>query len=338
MKRLLTITAVATLLLTSFAACSKDKEKDNDTQTTPAVTQQPGVSSNDNDLTMESDGYISLGGYFTKGNTNLVIYISDSGWNINGVTYSDGADTPLILNGSLTYNEPLDLVYAADGQELTFTFAEDSVTAVVNKGDTYKAFAGTYKRQTNTVAESESVVPKNGSVLETLGRIAVTYYVTAADGASSYTFDAASATFDNAFMTDFIVNYTNLFLSGNVNVYPEISTDYLCTTFEAAALDALLQNASAGTFTAKDLNLTGSEIVLKDNIYYVPCRGLYAGGVTSSYTDDNPASIAETLILEGTVVASDGTRSDFEMTLKTSANAKAGATGIQIDSVNYTVK
>lgn len=337
MKRLFTMTALATLFVFSFAACSKDKDKENNAQTSPAVTQQPGTSSEDNAFSAEGEGFIALGGYFTKDNTDLVIYISDGSWHVNGVMHNTGT-SPLILTGPLTYQEPLDLVYSSDGQELTFTFAENSVTAVAGKGDTYQAFAGTYQRQTDTIADSESVVPSEGSVLETLGRIAVTYYVTAADDASSYTFDAATATFDNAFMTDFIVNYTNLFLATDVAVYPEITTQYLCSTFEADTLDALLQNASAGSFTVRDLDLSESEIILKDGIYYVPCRGLYAGGISSSYTDSNPENIAETLLLEGTVVDINGKRSVFEMTIKTSANAAAGTTGIQLDSITYTQK
>lgn len=343
MKRFFTMMTLSAFLLLSFAACSKEKEKENNPTVSPAITQ-PDTSSENSNLSAEESGYIALGGYFTKDNTNLVIYISDSGWYVNGVVYTTDT-SPLILSGPLTYREPLDLVYSADNQELVFTFAENSVSVVADKGTAYQAFAGTYQRQTSTVADSESVIPAAGSVLETLGRIAATYYITITDGAldhtsdtASITFDTASAAFDNAFMTGFILNYTDLFLSSSVDAYPEIATEYLFSTFEADALDALLQNASAGSFTIQDLDLSESGIVLKDGVYYVPCRGLYAGGISSSYTDSNPGDIPETLILEGTIADRNGRHSVFEMTLKTSANTAAGATGIQLDSVTYVLK
>lgn len=336
MKRFLALVAISTLLFTA-GACSKDKAGD-DTQATPSVTGNAGGTLSPEDLEGSDVGFIALGGYFTGENTNLSVFISDSSLYVNAIHFSDNGAAPLILTGPLTYTEgTTDLVYEEGNDKLTFTFATDSVTVTVNKGSTYADFAGKFARTTDTVAETGSVVPKSGSALESVGRIALTLYLANAEGSASYSYDAAAAASDNAAMLKFISLYADLFLTGAAEPVPEVSDKYLCYGFAADDLNNLLLAATAGKFSVKELSVADSDIVLKDDTYYVPCPGTYAGGIASNYTEDNPEVIAENLLLEGSVVKTDGTRYDLEMILSTSSNKAAGTAGVQIDSATYKI-
>lgn len=331
MRRLFATTAIVTLMLTAFAGCSKGKEKDTETNATPTVSV-----TQDDYITVEDDGsYIALGGYFTRDNANLTIYIADSGWMINGVLFpEDDKTSTLVLNGPLTYTEGTDLVYDNGSDKLTFTFAEESVAVTADKGTTYSAFAGEYKRSEDTAA-SDSAIIKSGTTVELLGRIAAAYYVTTGDAATDFTLDLSATTFGNEFLCNFITAYTDLFLANQATVYPEVSTEYLCYAFSKADLDNVLLAATVGTYNASKLSTEGTDIVLKDGVYYVPCRGNYAGGLTGDVSDIE--SVDGQLVVNATVAKKDGSRHDVEMTLSVSENSKAGTAGVQVDSVSYKV-
>lgn len=334
MKRFIATTTIVTLMLASFAGCSKkEKEKENNTNGTPTVSTQENSSENKSDL---SGNYITLGGYFTRENVNLSIFISDTGWYVNGVLFPKEDSAAVILSAPLTYDQGTSLIYSENGEQLTFTFTEAAMTVTADKGQTYAGFAGEYKRSgNNTVAQSDSVSPASGSTLELLGRVALTHYVTKNEGASSLTVDIASDSFDNEYLINYIVTYADLFLADKALPVPDISSEYLCYGFSKEELDNVLQVATAGTYDTSKLSLTNSEIVLKDDVYYVPCRGNYAGGLATRYTNADPEEISEQLILECAIVKKGGTRYELTMTLATSENTKIGTAGIQIDSVSY---
>ncbi|MBQ9766574.1 MAG: hypothetical protein IJW37_00525 [Lachnospiraceae bacterium] len=344
MKRFLVTTAIATLMLTAFAGCSKEKEQEQGTEATPTPSVTLDLEQGEVDLetilgenvTGESQ-IISLGGSFSNDNASLTVYLSDTGWNVSGIRFPEEAgDSSLLLSGPLTYQEPVDLVYEENGDKLTFTFASDSMTITVNEGTTYTSFAGEYERMANTtVPESETVVPKTGSVLESLGRTAAAYYMTTMGDSASFTLDPSTITFDNAFALRYVGAYTNLFLASHANLYTEIAGDCLYYAFAETDLNNVLLVASAGKFGVANLSVDGSDIVLKDDVYYVPCRGEYAGGIAVDSDDANKEDLGDTVFVEAVIVKTDSSRSDIDMTISVSANAAAGTTGLQIDSVLY---
>ena len=207
---MLATTALAALLLSSLTACSKEGENQKEPTITP--TGSAGQNNPDGDLDASFD-YVILGGYFIRDDANFTIYISDNGWHVNGALFQKGSSSPLILTGPLTYTEGLDLTYSKDGEELTFTFAKNSMTIKVNKGTTYTAFEGSYTRAEQTPAESSSVSPKSGSLLELIGRIAATHYMAKAEGIPECTVDISTGSYDNAYMTKFVLTYADLFLA-----------------------------------------------------------------------------------------------------------------------------
>lgn len=328
MKRFLATTAIVTLMLTAFAGCSKDKDKENENLTPTVSTDQNGES---------EPSHIALGGYFTKENTSLVISYTTEGWKANGIRFSDEEGTEAsVFSGSLTHSEGPNLVYEENGEKLTFTFSVDSMKVTADQGDTYAAFAGEYQRMDdNIVSETVSVVPASGSTLELLGRIAVAYYMMAEETTTDFTLELSSVAFDNNYMLSFLTSYAELFLIEKADAFPEISTEYLLCALTEEELNNILLTATAGDFDAADLSTEGSDIVLKDGVYYLPCHGEYAGGLASRYTDADPEELSDRLVLEAAIVKKDGTRSDITMTLSTSENTNAGTAGIQIDSVTY---
>lgn len=344
MKRFLVTTAIATLMLTTCAGCSKEKTPEQSTETTPtpSVTVDVEQEEIDLDAVLDQNGneeakIISLGGSFSNDNASLTVYLTDTGWNVSGIRFPEEAgDSSLLLSGPLTYQEPVDLVYDNNGDKLTFTFDSDSMTIAVNEGTTYASFAGEYERMANTtVPESETVVPKNGSVLESLGRTAAAYYMTTMGDSASFTLDPSTITFDNAFALRYVGAYTNLFLASHANLYTEIAGDRLYYAFAEADLNNVLLVASAGKFGVANLSVDGSDIVLKDGVYYVPCLGEYAGGIAVDSDDADKEDLGDTVFVEAVIVKTDSSRSDIDMTLSVSANAAAGSAGLQIDSVLY---
>jgi len=337
MKRFYALLAIFTLLLTTAVACSKDNPDNPDT--TPSVSDEE-----ENTITLEElnsfkndPGYIALGGFFSREDTNLSFFISGSRLYVNGIMFPDNADTPLILTGPLTFTEETDFVYEEGNDKLTFTFAPEHVDIKVDKGSTYTPFAGKFDRTSREVAETGSIVPKSGSALEYVGRIALTHYMASAEGTPTYSFNAATASFDNATMLKFISLYADLFLTNSAEPMPEVSDKYLCYKFASEDLNNLLLAATAGKFGMADLSVTDSDIVLKDGAYCVPCPGTYAGGVASNFTDEDPKEINANLVLEAGVVKMDGTRYDLEMTISSSANEALTVTGVQLDAVTYKI-
>jgi len=335
MKRLFVLFALFTLLLTTAVACSKDNPDTPDT--TPSVSDDE-----ENTITLEElnsfkndPDYIALGGFFSRDDTNLSFFISGSRLYVNGIMFPDDTKTPLVLTGPLTFTEGTDFVYEQGDDKITFTFAPEHVDIKVDKGTTYTPFAGKFDRDSREVAETGSIVPKNGSALEYVGRIALTHYMVSAEGTPSYSFNAATASFDNATMVKFISLYADIFLTNSAEPMPEVSDKYLCYKFTSEDLNNLLLAATAGKFGVANLSVDGSDIVQKDGAYCVPCPGTYAGGVASSFTDEDPETINENLVLEAGVVKMDGTRYDLEMTITSSANEALTITGVQLDAITY---
>lgn len=336
MRRMLATTALAALLLSSLTACSKEGENGKEPSGTITPTGSAGQNNPDDGPDASFD-YVILGGYFVRDDANFTIYISDNGWHVNGALFPKGSSSPLILTGPLTYTEGLDLTYSKDGEELTFTFAKNSMEIKVNKGTAYTAFAGTYTRTEQTPAESSSVSPKSGSLLELIGRIATAHYMAKAEGIPECTVDISAGSYDNTYMTKFVLTYADLFLAAEAQPVPEISADYLCYAFPEEEFNNLLLTATAGTFGANNFDPADSGIVCKNSTYYIPCRGNYAGGLATSYTNADPDAISEHLLLEAVISKKDGTRYDIEMTLTTSENENIGTSGIQMDSVTYKI-
>lgn len=335
MKRLFALLTIFTLLFTTAVACKKDNPDNPDA--TPSVSED-----DENTITLDElnsfkndPGYIALGGFFSRDDTNLSFFISGSRLYVNGIMFPDGASSPLVLTGPLTFTEETSFVYEQGDDKITFTFAPEHVDIKIDKGTTYTPFAGKFDRTSREVAETGSIVPKSGSALEYVGRIALAHYMTIAEGTPSYSFSTATASFDNATMVKFISLYADLFLTVSAEPMPEVSDKYLCYKFSSEELNNLLLAATAGKFGVANLSVDGSDIVLKDGAYCVPCRGVYAGGVASNFTDEDPETINENLVLEAGVVKMDGTRYDLEMTISSSANEAFTVTGVQIDSVTY---
>lgn len=328
MKRFVALLLIATMAMTSFAACSKKKSGDKSTNTTgrPVATGKPSSG--------DLSSYISLGGYFRNDNVSMNIYLTTEGWKISGVS-SKGAGTPLvILSGDLTHKEGTELVYTKDSDEVSFVFDEKSMTVKVNKGTTYSDFAGTYKRLAEETAEKESVSPKSGSTLELLGRVALTHYVTKCDGYPKATVTISEINLDSASMVKFLVAYADLFLVNDADVYPEVSDKHLTVTLTKDQVASILSVATDGAFSVEKLDVSGSDIVIKDDTYYIPCFGKYAGGIATRYTEADPAEIPAQLILDAGVNKIDGTNYYMDMTLSTVT--KDGT--VHLGSVSYKVK
>jgi len=328
MKRILSLLLISTLALTSFAACSKKKtgDKSSDSTGNPTTTKAP--------VSQEQSSYIALGGYYRNDNVSMNIYLTTEGWKISGVS-SKGAGSPLvILSGSLTHKEGTELVYTNGGDEVSFVFAEKSMTVKVNKGTTYSDFAGTYARQTETTAEKESISPKSGSTLELLGQVALTHYVTKCDGVEAATVTISEINLDSASMVKFLVAYADLFLVNDADLYPEISDKHLSVALTKDQVAAILSTATDGAFSVDKLDVSGSDIVVKDGTYYLPCFGQYAGGIATRYTEADPAEIPAQLVLDAGVNKIDGTNYYMDMTLSTVT--KDGI--VHINSVSYKIK
>lgn len=328
MKRFVALLLIATMAMTSFAACSKKKTKDDTGNTTgnPTTTDTPS--------SVEQSGYIALGGYFRNGNVSMNIYLAAEGWKINGIS-SKGADSSLVLlSGDLTHKEGTELIYSKDDDELSFVFAEKSMTVTVNKGTTYSDFAGTYKRVVEETSKTESVSPKSGSTLELLGRVALVHYVTKYDGTETATVNISEITLDSASMVKFLLAYADLFLVSKGGVYPEVSDKYLMAPLTKDQVASILSTATDGAFSVDKLDISGSDIVIKDDTYYIPCFGKYAGGVATRYTEANPAEIPTQLILDAGVNKIDGTKYYMDMTLSTVT--KDGT--VHLGSVSYKIK
>ena len=341
-KRILALATVSVLLVTAFAACKKDDttpDTPDATPTTAVSEDNTDNSTNDKDLTVDKNDTIietiAFGGDFARDNGNLSFYIAEGGWRVTGYHYGeDTAAGPIVINGATTMatDGPV-FLYSDDENEVSFTFAAKSLTVAVTKGTAYKAFEGTFDRVTQTAPAPEILSPERGSSLELLGRIALTHYMTKAEGLPECMINLSEATIDNAYMTDFLAAYGNLFLSTEASVVPEVSETSLVCGISKDALNDLFLTASAGTFDVSAFDGSAKNIVAKDDMYYIPCDGSYAGGLTVEKAD--PELVSDALVINGVAAKNDGTRYDVAMTLTTSADSAAGTAGVRINTVIY---
>lgn len=335
-KRILALVTVSVLLVTAFAACKKEDKKDIP-EATPTMSITPDVSGNKAPSEIDSQKApqtILFGGYFSRENATLTIGIVNDSWNVSGFLFSKEQNaTPLVVSGPLKFVEKTDFVYEDENNKLTFTFAVDSVKITVNKGTDYSAFAGSYKREEQEDSSDQVLSPENGSALELLGRIALTHYMINTDGASESSIDTTALSFDKEYMTDFLLAYTDLFLTPEAEVVSDISDKYLCYTFSKESLNDLFLTVSAGTFDISMFDVTDTDIISKEDNYYILCKGTYAGGLTIPFEDQD--LISEALSFEGIVSKPDGTFYDIKMTLSTKANNTSGSIGTQITSAKY---
>lgn len=337
MKRILTVTALATLLLTSFAACSKKENPNTDVTSTP--TAAVSEENTDNNLsTGNSDtpmNVITFGGYFTRGNAKISIYLLDDGWRISGYFLENENDTPLTISGPLSFSEGSTLIYSQDGQELSFEHKKNGLTVTVSKGDDYKVFAGSYNRIDQSLIPGDSVTPESGSSLELISRIALTHFMTSPGESIDFTITPAKDTYDSRYMEIFLLVYGDLFLAAQADVIPEISDQFLCYALPKAEAKELLLTASAGKFNIDNLQITDSGIVLKDDIFYIPCYGEFSGGIAVASSLAEAETLPETISMEGAVATADGNRYDLIITLDISADSAIGTTGVRLDSITY---
>lgn len=340
-KRILAVATISVLLLTAFAACKKD----DPTPDTPDATPTTAVSDNSGDSTEtvtqapeETETIIetiAFGGDFSRENGNLSFYIADGGWKVTGYHYGeDAAAGPIIINGATTMGTdgPV-FLYSDEENEVSFTFAAKSLTVAVTKGSAYKVFEGTYQRMEQTAPAPEILSPERGSSLELLGRIALTHYMVKAEGLPECMINLSETTFDNAYMNDFLVAYGNLFLSTEVTIVPEISETSLVCGISKDALNDLLLTVSGGSFDVASFDGSAKNIVAKDDMYYIPCDGSYAGGLTVEKTDLE--LVSDALLINGIAAKNDGTRYDVAMSLTTVADSSAGSAGVRTNTVIY---
>lgn len=336
LKRFFATVTLAALCLTSFAACSKKETENPDTTPDTTPTGSIEISSDDLINATPSPDTIILGGYFERDNINISIYYTDT-WHINGLHYTTNPTSYQLLAGPLSHKDGAELLYTDDNNELSFVFTSKALTVKVNKGTDYTIFEGTYDRVEQSISTTETISPKEGSVLELIGNIAVTHYMLQAEGMLDCMVQPAEITVDNKLMIEYILAYTDLFLVAKAEFVEEISDRYLCYAFTEEKLNDVLMAASNDRFGVKDLDITGTDIVLKDAMYYVPCYGNYAGGVLTRYTAEAPENIPEQLILDGAVTKKDHTSYRMEMTISTSSENPSEVLGVKIDSIRYKV-
>lgn len=341
-KRILALATVSVLLVTAFAACKKE-DKNDIPEATPTVAPTASASPNDisndasKDDTLSLGGElinIPLGGTFLRDDASVSFYIADGTWNVAAYHFTDGSTTaPTILTGTTSLGNGPVFLYADNANELSFTFAQHSLTVAVTKGDDYKVFEGTYPRITQTSSENEVISPERGSSLELLGRIALTHYMVNADGLPECMIDLAATSYDNAYMVKFLLAYTNLFLSSEADLFTEIGEDFIGCSVSKDALNELFLTTSAGTFDVSAFDGSAENIIVKDDMYYIPCNGSFSGGLTVENAEGE--LISDALSINGTVTKADGTRYDVSMTLATAEDTSSGAAGIRINTANY---
>lgn len=338
-KRILALATVSVLLVTAFAACKKEDKNDIPEATpTAAVTDNSGNSTENVTQTPEESETIietiTFGGDFARDNGILSFYIADGSWKVTGYHLSnDLTNTTVVINGTTTLGTdgPV-FLYSDEENEVSFTFAAKSLTVDVTKGTSYKAFEGTFQRVTE-ITPVEIISPERGSSLELLGRIALTHYMGKAEGLPECMINLSETTFDNAYMTDFLAAYANLFLSTEATLVPEVSETSLVCGISKDALNDLFLTASAGAFDVSAFDGSAKNIVAKDDMYYIPCDGSFAGGLTVEKV--NPELVSDALVINGIVAKNDGTRYDITMTLATSADTAAGTAGVRTNTVTY---
>ncbi len=331
MKRILALMAIFTLLITTAVACSKKKTDSNATPTNQVSdsTQDSESSADDTPIKLES---IMFGGDFTRDNAHLSFGIADGAWTVSGYYLTDDNASPLLLSGTITSDElPVFTLSEADN-ELSFTFATDSVIVEVKKGTKYTDFAGSYKRTNGTNNSTDFIAPEHGSTLEFLGRIALAHYVVGAEDSLEIGIDLSASSFDTKYMEKVVLAYTDMFLIYQAEAHPDIFDKYLCYSFTKDEFNRLLQEASFAKFTVDDFQLEKSVFKYQDGNYYVPCYGSNAGGLT--IPEAKQELVSDALVINGVVSKANGTRLNVEMTLTTKSSNK-GLLDVLVESVNY---
>lgn len=332
MKRFFATLTVTSLLLLSFAGCSKKTPGETpDATPTPSVSEETPATptpipqeETENVIT----GSISFGGDFTGEEGNISVYLGQAGWEVLGVLFSDGK--PVMLSGPLTYKEGVTFTYSDAENELSFIYSERALEIKNIKGTSYACFDGVYSRDSAPLVDTSS--PEDVSAKEYLGRIALAHHAISADDLLEYTLDFSESVYDDEYMTRFILIYTDMFLLRGAEIYSDLSNEVPYYPMAKDTLNILLVAASAGNKSLESVNLTNDSIVLKDDMYYIPCLGNAYGEIT----DPNAHASYDTLVGEFEMSAYFARRGEdsheFTFTLQTSANDMT-STGVQIDSV-----
>ena len=331
MKRILALMAIFTLLIATTAGCSKKKNPDADSTPTGSVSDNAnGTPSATKDPTTS----IVFGGSYARNDIQLTFGIANGAWTVFG--FLPDKEESLILSGTITPKDLPAFSFTEGDNILTFTFGQDSVKVDVNMGTKYSAFAGTYKRIADSTQGDTSVVPEKNSTLEQLGRIALAFYIVAAKGTPEANVDISATSFNTEYMQNYVLAYTDLFLTDDADFLPEIFEETLCYAYTKDEMDALLRNASFGKFTLKDFKPDDNAIRQQDGKYYVPCNGTYAGGLTVA--DKNVTAVAGTLTVSGKVAETSGSLYNVEMTLTTVESTDKNTADILIQSIMFKTK
>ena len=131
---------------------------------------------------------------------------------VNSVDHELSVLSLAVADSNLDVKEGAELIYSDDANELSFVFTNGSMTVKANKGSDYSAFEGFYERKEQAISTEEAIAPKDGSALELLGRTALTYYMLEADGLLDCMIQPSLIEYNNKFMVDFLLAYTDLFL------------------------------------------------------------------------------------------------------------------------------
>lgn len=328
MKRLFALMAVFTLLLTTAAGCSKKDAPDGEVTPTASVSEDATV-------TESPLSSISFGGTYVKDNISLAFGISNGSWNVTG--FLPNPEGSLILKGAITIKELPTFTFTEDENTLTFTFDEKSVKVDVNSGTKYAGFAGNYTLDENSILGIPDVSePEMSASLEQLGRIALAYYMITEKTATEFGMDLSASSFSTAYMQDFLLAYTDLFYAAEADFDPELFDKSLCYGYSPEDLDALLRNASYGKFSLEDFIAKDNVVKMKNEKYYVPCHGTYAGGLT--VTDKDVDAVVGTVTVTGNAADKNSALSAVEMTLTTVASTDEKTADILIQSMMFKTK
>lgn len=337
MKRFFATLTVTTLLLFSLAGCSK-KTPGNSQDTTPtaAVTQEadPTPTTAPSEEFETSTEFISFGGYFTKEDASVSIYLDLGEWKFDAAYYSAESNSSAVLSGVLDYEGLTDFKYSDEENELSFVYGKDCITIQTLKGTAYTGLNGTYTLVPVSAPE-ESVSPEKATAKELLGRIALTYYASLTDREEDCTIEFADAFYDNQFMNNFVTAYTDFFLLSQAELYPDLKERTPYYVFSKDALNDLLLTASAGTFGIDKFSPTEDGIVYKDDMYYVPCTAQLYGEISVATPEEGTTLADNQILYEGYFSISHDLYYDLEITLTTSENKAAGAAGVQIDTAVF---
>lgn len=341
MKRFFATLTVTSLLLLSFAGCSKNTPDTPDTPTPTVPVSQENVDVTPTDIPKEDTenviaGSISFGGDFTGNESNISVYLAPTGWEVLGVYFSASDGKPVMLSGPLTYKDGVTFTYADADNELSFIYSEKTLEIKNVKGSTYSCFNGVYSR--DSVPLTDTTSPEDVSAKEYLGRIALSHHALAFDGETiEYTLDFSESVYDDEYMTRFVLIYTDMFLLRGADIYEDISAEVPYYPMDRETLNILLAAGSAGKKNLDNMTLTNDSIVCKDNVYYIPCFGNAYGEITDYNANASYDTLAGEFELNAYFAMRNEPSYEYTITLHTSANDMT-STGVQIDSVIFKEK